>query len=814
MFGSAGDNDIIMAMGADISNYQSSLATAGKDLRGFTNLVEDQGKQAGGFLDQAFGVAAGGLIEKGVEKAGGALLGFLGDAIKESQEAAAGQAQLGAVLASTGGKAGVSAQMVNDLAGNLQNLTNFTDDQVLSAENMELTFTNIGKEVFPEATERALDMAQALGGDVKSQAMQLGKALNDPIQGMSALSRVGVTFTEQTKAQIKVLQQSGDLQGAQKIILAELATEFGGAAKAAGQTFGGQLAIASHRLDDMKQEVGDALMPALTELVGVGSNLTGMLFDLGKGLVSNTPLLLGLGTAIAAGVTPTIVAATSATWAWATTAIPALVAAWAPILLPLAAVGAAVAGLAALWQNDFGGMRTFITDDFAPAVERGLGRVGAGLDVVKSKSSEFFADVGRGWDALIMGQDAAVQKMVDAQAREVAATEAARDAHEGAVLAMVNVTQQAAYDTETANIQAAASWTTLQNHVQDELTDLIGDLQRTVPQAATTGSAIGDAYINTLAAHVGTGLPELDKYISEELKTMDIGKITALLGKDAADKYNINLQMGIARGLVETSKAMHQAAQMFDAEDHSQAVATQHQADSIEALAASMRAEALAAADNMGLIGGGDNKARTAAFAAEADAVAHGRDVAARAAREAAAARAAADKANRNTSARTPARAPSAPAARAPFAAPAAPPLAQTAQGLAGGGVRSGSGAGPGLSPLLTGSLADILGNLTNAQTDVRAALAGEGSDFRAFVGSLSTLLNSSTAEGRRVGDVLVGLLDNPAGGAPATATAPAFGPAMAPTAPITVNVFVRDDFGGLRKLDRDLAYATESTRL
>lgn len=78
-----------------------------------------------------------------------------------------------------------------------------------------------------------LDMATAMNGGLKpsaeqlsNQAIQLGKALNDPIIGMGALRKVGVAFTEAQKEQIKTLQESGDLMGAQKIILNELGNEF------------------------------------------------------------------------------------------------------------------------------------------------------------------------------------------------------------------------------------------------------------------------------------------------------------------------------------------------------------------------------------------------------------------------------------------------------------------------------------------------------------------------------------------------------------------------------------------------------------
>ena len=64
--------------------------------------------------------------------------------------------QLNAVLKSTAGVAGVTAQAADDLAKSLEGVTNFDDEAVLSAENLLLTFTKIGKDIFPQTTETVL----------------------------------------------------------------------------------------------------------------------------------------------------------------------------------------------------------------------------------------------------------------------------------------------------------------------------------------------------------------------------------------------------------------------------------------------------------------------------------------------------------------------------------------------------------------------------------------------------------------------------------------------------------------------------------
>ena len=187
--------------------------------------------------------------------------------IKDAGEAEKSLAKLDSVLKSTGGEAGMTKKALTDLADGLEKTTVFSAEATQEAETLLLTFTNIGKDVFPRATKTALDMATVLGGDAASQSIALGKALNDPIKGIGALSKAGVSFTEGQKKSIKAMQEHGDMAGAQKIILDELVKEFGGAAEAVGKTFPGQLAIAKNALGNVTETLGTMLLPKLTEFL-------------------------------------------------------------------------------------------------------------------------------------------------------------------------------------------------------------------------------------------------------------------------------------------------------------------------------------------------------------------------------------------------------------------------------------------------------------------------------------------------------------------------------------------------------------------
>lgn len=176
------------------------------------------------------------------------------------------EAQLGAVLESTGGVAGVTADQMKNLASELQTMTTYGDEAIIGAESLLLTFTKIGGEVMPDAVQTVLDMSTAMGQDLKSSAIQLGKALNDPIAGVGALSRVGVQFSEDQKAMIESLTETGDILGAQQIILDELSTQFGGSASAAAETYAGRMQQLQNAIGDLKEQIGFAFMPILTEL--------------------------------------------------------------------------------------------------------------------------------------------------------------------------------------------------------------------------------------------------------------------------------------------------------------------------------------------------------------------------------------------------------------------------------------------------------------------------------------------------------------------------------------------------------------------
>lgn len=196
------------------------------------------------------------------------------------------------------GVAWTDTDHITAYAGKLEKLSGVEAEQVQAGQNLLLTYGNIqnrlgaGNDVFDQATSLMLDLSVATGKDMPGAATLLGKALNDPIAGLGALQKVGVSFTAQQKEQIKTLVESGDVMSAQKIILGELTKEFGGSAKAFGETTAGQVLKLQNQFGDLSESLLTALLPALQTVLGIAADVISWLQE-NQGLVEVLAVALG-----------------------------------------------------------------------------------------------------------------------------------------------------------------------------------------------------------------------------------------------------------------------------------------------------------------------------------------------------------------------------------------------------------------------------------------------------------------------------------------------------------------------------------------
>jgi hypothetical protein len=382
----------------------SVLANTAKAQKSIDDLSSRMSKLGGTFSKIGTGVAVG----------AGALVAGLGVTIKAASESQKVAAQTAAVIKSTGDASQRTAKQMSDYAGKLSMISGVDDEVIQSGENLLATFTNIKGKAFDKATKAALDMSTAMGTDLNSSVLQLGKALNDPVAGVTKLQKVGVTFTQQQKDQIASYVKLGQTAKAQGVILAEVNKEFGGSAKAAGDTAEGSLNKLKVQLGNIQENIGSAFLPLITK---VFTPLAKSIADFANGpalkaftdWASKSPtLVLGIVGGIA-GLAVALKAAGAAMQAWSTiTKIAAgvqaafnFVLSANPIGLVVIAIAALVAGLVlfftktklgqAIVQDAFGGISTAIH----AVTDWWTGSAGPAIGKTWDKVTGFFATAKR-----------------------------------------------------------------------------------------------------------------------------------------------------------------------------------------------------------------------------------------------------------------------------------------------------------------------------------------------------------------------------------------------------------------------------------
>ncbi len=179
----------------------------------------------------------------------------------------------------TMGRTQISTDEIVKFASTLQANSNFVEEDILSAAGVMATFGNIADKDLGRANQAAADLAARFGMDLSGATTMLGKALNDPVAGLTALSRAGVQFTDDQKGMIARMVEAGDVAGAQRLIFEELEKQTKGAAAAQQDAFG--------KLGDVVGETAEtvlsSLMPALEGAANGLSSFIGWLEKLPGG---------------------------------------------------------------------------------------------------------------------------------------------------------------------------------------------------------------------------------------------------------------------------------------------------------------------------------------------------------------------------------------------------------------------------------------------------------------------------------------------------------------------------------------------------
>jgi hypothetical protein len=275
--------DHLVAVGAPAADIE----------RAFKGLSDAQSKYASlagtGFWEQH---------KASILAAGSAIVAFGVSAVQAFIDSEAHTIQLEAALKATGSAVGLTKDQMLGLADALSHETVFTKGAIKEAEAMLLIFGNLGKNEFPRALKITLDLATAMGIDAASAAKMLGKAMEDPVNGLTALRRASVMFSAEQKNVLKYLIDTGQAATAQKMILDELSAALGDRAAAAARSLGGQLTQLEKNFHEAQVEIGEQFAPVIKSLIQEFPNLSMVAVAAGKGLgglnVSTGDLLIAI----------------------------------------------------------------------------------------------------------------------------------------------------------------------------------------------------------------------------------------------------------------------------------------------------------------------------------------------------------------------------------------------------------------------------------------------------------------------------------------------------------------------------------------
>lgn len=187
--------------------------------------------------------------------------------VDESEQAEEALSRFNLAFANVGKNTGVAKQDMLDFAATIQRTTKFTDEAVLEAESVLFRFGSLTGETFKRARADIVDVAAAMQMDLASAANMVGRALENPAQGMRMLRQMGVVLSASQQELIRNLMETGRQGEAQAIILGELEKRYKGAAEAAGRTLAGAVAKLRNSFGELfEMQNTESLSNALEDL--------------------------------------------------------------------------------------------------------------------------------------------------------------------------------------------------------------------------------------------------------------------------------------------------------------------------------------------------------------------------------------------------------------------------------------------------------------------------------------------------------------------------------------------------------------------
>lgn len=259
-------------------------------------------------MDRGFGRVAQFVTIAGIVE-------FAHKATEAYNEMLSAVANVEAGLESTHHAVGFTIDELTEKSDRLMKKSIFQADEILQNVTAQLvTFTNISGTSFDRAQEAALDVTsklkglKATGDDLKTNAIKIARALNDPIKGMGGLSKMGINFTASQLKMIRYFTLTGETAKAQTIILDEIGRRFGNTASKIAETAGGKEKQIANELRDTMERIGKTIGPLEIIVLSFANSLLSKLALLFDWIEKNKVMVGNIGGAVIAFAGATFIA--------------------------------------------------------------------------------------------------------------------------------------------------------------------------------------------------------------------------------------------------------------------------------------------------------------------------------------------------------------------------------------------------------------------------------------------------------------------------------------------------------------------------
>jgi len=247
--------NMIVTLAMNASKYASGLKTAAGKTTTF-----------GSMASKAFDLAKGAMI--GLTLAAIRYIPVLANMGAESRKA---DIQLRFMLENmqgVGKETNATVKRMDEYATQVSLATAVDDELIKTVQKKLLMFKAVRESAdemggsFDRATSAAIDLAAGGFGEMESNAVKLGRMLQDPETSLTALNKAGVVFTEVEKKKIIQLAKSGKLYEAQDAILKRVESRVKGLAEESATPFEKMMVI----VNEIGDKIGEALLIPLGKM--------------------------------------------------------------------------------------------------------------------------------------------------------------------------------------------------------------------------------------------------------------------------------------------------------------------------------------------------------------------------------------------------------------------------------------------------------------------------------------------------------------------------------------------------------------------